>query len=93
MASWREIDRIRKDPAAMRALAAHLMRLPNADLTEWEIKFLDSISGDRTGGEFTTRQSEKLLQIRDDSEYVSEIGHARKRQNFDHGLPIGPSRS
>jgi hypothetical protein len=77
MASWREIDRIRKDPAAMRALAAHLMRLPNADLTKWEIKFLDSISGDRTGGEFTTRQSEKLLQIRDDSEYVSEIGHAR----------------
>ena len=55
MASWREIDRIRKDPAAMRALAAHLMRLPNADLTEWEIKFLDSISEDRTGEEFTTR--------------------------------------
>jgi hypothetical protein len=77
MAYWREIDRIRKDPAAMRVLAAHLLRLPNAELTEWETKFLESISGDRTNEEFTTRQSEKLLQIRDDSEYVSEIGYAR----------------
>jgi hypothetical protein len=46
-------------------------------MTEWEIKFLGSISGDQTTEEFTTRQAEKLLQIRDDSEYVSEIGYAR----------------
>jgi hypothetical protein len=77
MASWREIDRIRKDPAAMRALAAYLLRLPNAELTEWEIKFLKSISEEKTSEEFTTRQSEKLMQIRDDSEEVSEIGYAR----------------
>jgi hypothetical protein len=77
MASWREIDRIRKDPTAMRALAAYLLRLPNAELTEWEVKFLESISSDRTSEEFTTRQAEKLMQIRDDSEYVSEIGYAR----------------
>jgi hypothetical protein len=74
MASWREIDRIRKDPTAMRALAAYLLRLPNAELTEWEIKFLQSISADQTSEEFTTRQAEKLMQIRDDSEEVSEIG-------------------
>jgi hypothetical protein len=77
MASWREIDRIRKDPTAMRALAAYLLKLPNAELTEWEITFLESFSGDRTSEEFTTRQAEKLIQIRDDSEYVSEIGYAR----------------
>jgi hypothetical protein len=77
MASWREIDRIRKDPTAMQALAAHLLKLPNADLTEWEIPFLESISRNRTTAEFTTRQAEKLLQIRDDSEYVSQIGYAR----------------
>jgi hypothetical protein len=62
MASWREIDQIRKDSTAMRALAVHLLRLPNADMTEWEIKFLQSIS---------------LMQIRDDSEYVTETGYAR----------------
>jgi hypothetical protein len=77
MASWREIDRIRKDPTAMKALAAYLLRLPNGELTEWEIKFLESISSDRTSEEFTTRQAEKLMQIRDDSEYVFEIGYAR----------------
>ena len=77
MASWREIDRIRKDPVAMRALAAYLPRLPNAELTEWEIKFLKSISEERTSEEFTTRQAEKLMQIRDDSEEVSEIGYER----------------
>src|SRR5712672_603700 len=78
MASWREIDRIRKDPTAMRALAAYLLRLPNAELTEWEIKFLESISSDRTSEEFTTRQAEKLMEIRDDSEEVTEIGYARQ---------------
>jgi hypothetical protein len=77
MASWREIDRIRKDPTAMRALAAYLLRLPNAELTEWETKFLESISSDRTSEEFTTRQGEKLMQIRDDAEEVSEIGYQR----------------
>jgi hypothetical protein len=77
MASWREIDRIRKDPTAMRALATFLLKIPNADLTEWEIKFLKSISGDQTTEEFTTRQAEKLMQIRDDSEDVSEIGYTR----------------
>jgi hypothetical protein len=77
MASWREIDRIRKDPASARALAAYLLKLPNAELTEWEVKFLESISSDRTSEEFTTRQAEKLMQIRDDSEEVSEIGYQR----------------
>ena len=74
MASWREIDRIRKDAVAMRSLAAHLLRLPATDLTDWEIKFLQSISADQTNEEFTTRQAEKLLQIREDAEEVTEIG-------------------
>jgi hypothetical protein len=77
IASWREIDRIRKVSTAMRALAAYLLKLPNVELTEWEIKFLESISGDRTSEEFTARQAEKLMRIRDDSEYMSEIGYAR----------------
>lgn len=77
MASWREIDRIRKDPTAMRALAAYLLRRPNAELTEWEIKFLKSISEEKMSKEFTTRQAEKLLQIRDYLEEVSEIGYQR----------------
>jgi hypothetical protein len=63
MASWQEIDRLRKQPAAYRGLAERLLKI-FAELTEWECTFLDSIS--RRGiDEITTRQSQKLLQIRD----------------------------
>ena len=71
MASWREIDRIRKDPTAFRALATRLLKF-GTDLTDWEKDFLASIGGDRDSKEFTTRQSEKLLQIRDDNEFVTK---------------------
>jgi len=72
MASWQEIDRIRKDPKKFRALAAHLLaHIP--DLTDWEKDFLASIKTESDKDEFTTRQSEKLLQIRDDYERVTEL--------------------
>ncbi len=61
----------------MRALAARLLNRPNAELTPWEAKFLEDISSDHSFDEFTTRQAESLLQIRDDSEEVSEIGYQR----------------
>ena len=69
MASWREIDRIRKAPAEFRAVAQRLLNL-GAELTEWESTFLESICNDTPTKEFTTRQSEKLLQIRDDYETI-----------------------
>ena len=71
MASWREIDRIRKDPTAFRALAMKLLKV-GTDLTDWEKDFLASIGSDHDSKEFTTRQSEKLLQIRDDNEFVTK---------------------
>ena len=71
MASWREIDSLRKDPTAFRALAKRLLNLPHEDYTDWEKLFLDDMAFSRkTVAEFTTRQSEKLLQIRDDAELV-----------------------
>jgi hypothetical protein len=76
MASWREIDRIRKASAEFRSLAKRLLGF--IDLTDWEKDFLASIRDDRDHKEFTTRQSEKLLQIRDDYELVTEF----------HGLSV-----
>jgi hypothetical protein len=80
MASWQEIDRIRKAAKGFRSLAkglhAHI-----SDLTEWEKDFLSSIKDQREKDEFTTRQSEKLLQIRDDYVSVTEI-----RGGFSVGL-------
>ena len=71
MASWHEIDRLRKDPQAFRRLAKRLLDLANEDFTEWETAFLESIALRTDVNEFTTRQSEKLLQIRDDTETVT----------------------
>jgi hypothetical protein len=73
MASWREIDRVRKDPARAADIAARLLTLPLSEFTDWEIDFLRSIERLRKVEEFTTRQAEKLLQIRDDIEEVTEV--------------------
>ena len=70
LASWREIDRIRKAPAEFRAVAKRLLNL-GAELTEWESNFLKSNCNDTETKEFTTRQSEKLLQIPDDYETIT----------------------
>lgn len=77
MASWREIDRIRKDPDAMQASAASLIKYFSSELTDWENTFLDSISRKQYVEEFTTSQAEKLLQIRDGLEDVAEVGYQR----------------
>ncbi len=68
MASWREIDRLRKDPTGFRTLAKALLAFE--DLTEWEVGFLESIVRLIGVEEFSTRQGEKLLQIRDDAQDV-----------------------
>jgi len=62
MASWQEIDHLKKNPTAFRSLAERLLKL-GLELTDWERTFLESISKDRK--EISLRQSERLLQIRD----------------------------
>jgi hypothetical protein len=73
MASWREIDRVRKDPQGAVNIAKRLLELSPTEFTDWELDFLRSIRRLRNVEEFTTRQSEKLLQIRDDTEVVEEV--------------------
>jgi hypothetical protein len=73
MASWREIDRVRKDPESAANIAKRLLALPPSEFSDWEIDFLRSIRRLRNLEEFTTRQAEKLLQIRDDIEEVTEV--------------------
>jgi hypothetical protein len=70
MASWIEIDRIRKDPVAIRSLAKRLLKLPEHEWSEWEIEFLHDRA--RQKDEINTRQAEKLLELRDDAEYHSK---------------------
>ena len=72
MASWREIDRVRKDVNGARGLAQRLLKIYPGELTEWETDFLQSITSYTELFEFTTRQAEKLLEIRDDTEPVTQ---------------------
>jgi hypothetical protein len=73
MASWSEIDRIRKNPAAVREITRRLLRLPASEFTDWEIDFLRAMANHPDDEDLTTRQSEKLLEIRDDVEILTEF--------------------
>jgi len=65
VASWIEIDRIRKDPAGFKSLARALLINSTFEKTEWEQDFLkDKVEGKKRP-EFTTRQGETLLDLRD----------------------------
>jgi hypothetical protein len=71
MASWREIERVRKDTNGARELAKRLLKIYPGEFNDWEADFLKSITGYTELFEFTTRQAEKLLEIRDDAEPVT----------------------
>jgi hypothetical protein len=72
MASWREIERVRKDANGARELAQRLLKIYPGELTEWETDFLQSITSYTELFAFTTRQAEKLLEIRDDAQPVTQ---------------------
>lgn len=71
MASWKEINRVKKSPADTRSIAMILLRLNSPDMTEWEASFLESLLENPTE-ELTTRQVEKLLEIRDDLTFLDQ---------------------
>jgi hypothetical protein len=73
MQDYREIDRIRKDLVAVRSLAKRLLELPHADWNDWEIDFLQHMVRRKGSEPITTRQGEKLLELRDDAEYYSSV--------------------
>jgi hypothetical protein len=75
MASWTEIERIRKDPKAFKPLAKHLLadtryaRIRSDSATD----FLENVS-DYGRDELTIRQSEFLLELRDEAGIYFRIG-------------------
>jgi hypothetical protein len=73
MQDYREIDRLRKDSVAINSLAERLLRIPNHDWTDWELDFLEHMIRHRRTDPITTRQSEKLIELRNDSEYHSSV--------------------
>lgn len=74
MASWIEIERVRKDPKVFRPLAKHLLADPHSAeaRSESATDFLENISCyDRD--ELTTRQGEFLLELRDEAKVYFRI--------------------
>jgi len=60
----------RRYPQGSGALAARLLAAFSEDLSDWEEAFLESVVARCEVEEFTTRQAEKLLEIRDGVELV-----------------------
>ena len=71
MAGWPEIERIRKDAAAFCGLARRLLARGDEDFSDWEAAFLESVAAKKGAQTFTSRQGEKLLEIRDNCELVT----------------------
>ena len=69
MTSWKEVERLKRDPAGARALATSLLAIP--DLTSWEEPFLADMQVHQ--GPLSTRQAEKLLEVRDQNAWVATI--------------------
>jgi hypothetical protein len=64
MASWTEIERVRKSPPTFMSLAAQLLKLHD-NWWEYAEKFLSDVSA-YPHPELNTRQAEFLLKLRDD---------------------------
>jgi hypothetical protein len=71
MASYREIVALQKDAARARALAQFLSTLDDMEWTDWEMDFLASIGARRE--DLTTRQGEKLVELRDDAVWYTAV--------------------
>ena len=65
MQNYREIDRVRKDSVAVRSLAKRPLAIPNHDWTGWEVDFLEGMTRHHGPDPLTTRQGEKLMELRD----------------------------
>ena len=56
MTSWVDIERIRKDLVAIRALAKRLLKLSAHEWTHWELDFLEDRSRQTRSGECIRRE-------------------------------------
>jgi hypothetical protein len=72
MTDWQEINRISKDPQAVRSLAKRLLKLPYVTWSEDRLRFLKDMAREREP--ITTRQTEYLIDLRNETELHSTAG-------------------
>lgn len=73
MASHIEMQRLANDPAAVRALAQLLLGQGDANWTDWEVDFLDSMASRAGCDPLTIRQREVLVELRDNARSYRQI--------------------
>lgn len=73
MASWNEIERVRRNPEAFRPLAQALLHDPACEESRFADGFLASIAT-WTRGELSLRDCEVLLDLRDHAEIHTTCG-------------------
>jgi hypothetical protein len=71
MADYREINEFQRNPAVARWLAQFLSTLDDMEWTDWELDFLAGIGSRRQ--DLTTRQGEKLIELRDESVWYTAV--------------------
>jgi hypothetical protein len=70
--NWQEINDLKRNPQAVRALAKRLLKLTYADWREEQTRFLKDMA--RQKEDITTRQAEYLIHLRDETELFSTAG-------------------
>jgi len=68
---YRELNALQKDPQRARDLAMFLFKLKDIEWTDWELDFLDNMSA--WTEDLTTRQGEKLVELRDASMWYETV--------------------
>jgi hypothetical protein len=72
MNDWQEINRLTKDPQAVRSMAKRLLKLPYVTWSEERLRFLKDMAREREL--ITTRQAEYLTDLRNETELHSTAG-------------------
>jgi hypothetical protein len=72
MASYKEMLALGRDPVRVRAAARRLLASAE-DWTEWERDFLEGLVAEYGSDALSTRQREKLVELRNGAEYVSKV--------------------
>lgn len=73
MTDYREINALQRDPERARRLAQFLLALKDIEWTDWELDFLQDMAAREPDEDLTTRQSEKLVELRDASVWHEKV--------------------
>jgi hypothetical protein len=94
MTDWREVERFKSSPEDAHHTAQRILSSYGTTLNDWERKFVGSLA-DKAPRSLTTRQAEKLIEIRDGARgwrVVDGVSLERLvRACFENRLELGES--